>query len=56
MYEMKDLNHYILFIKDLNIREYIFKELEFLKDLLNDTNVKSDFRNYINKTINYFRI
>ena len=56
MYEMKDLNHYILFIKDLNIREYIFKEIQFLKDLLNDTNVKSDFRKYINKTISYFRI
>ena len=56
MYEMKDLNHYILFIKDLNIKEYIFKEIQFLNDLLNDTSVTIVFRNYIKKTISYFTI
>ena len=55
MYEMKDLNHYVLYIKDLDIKEYIIKEIIFLNDLLKDIEVKEEFRNYINETINYFQ-
>ena len=56
MYEMKDLNHYVLFIKDLNITEYISKEIKFLKHLLIDRKVKAKFRKYIKKTLKYFKI
>ena len=55
MYEMKDLNHYVLFIKDLDMKEYIIKEIIFLKDLLRDKYVSKEFRRYIKKTIAYFR-
>ena len=54
MYEMKDLNHYVLFIKDLDMKEYIIKEIAFLKDLLTDKRVENDFREYIKQTIDYF--
>ena len=54
MYEMKDLNHYVRFIKDLDIKEYIPKEVEFLNNLLEDPKVKYDFRNYITETLAYF--
>jgi hypothetical protein len=54
MYEMKDLNHYVRFIKDLDIKEYIPKEIEFLNNLLEDPKVKYDFRNYITETLAYF--
>jgi len=54
MYEMKDLNHYVRFIKDLDIKEYIPKEIEFLNNLLEDPKVNYDFRNYINETLDYF--
>ena len=54
MYEMKDLNHYVLFIKDLDMKEYIIKEIAFLKDLLTDNRVEEDFRKYIKQTIAYF--
>ena len=54
MYEMKDLNHYVRFIKDLDIKEYIPKEIEFLNNLLKDPKVKYDFRNYITETLAYF--
>ena len=54
MYEMKDLNHYVLFIKDLNMSLYIKKEIKFLNDLLSDRKVKTEFRNYIRKTLDYF--
>ena len=46
MYEMKDLNHYVLYIKDLNISEYIIREIKFLKELLGDIKVKNKFRIY----------
>ena len=46
IYEMKDLNHYILFIKQLDMKEYIIKEIIFLKNLLSDRKVKREFRNY----------
>ena len=55
MYEMKDLNHYILFIKDLNIIKYINKEIEFLQGLLEDEQVKKQFRKYIKKLLAYFK-
>jgi hypothetical protein len=55
MYEMKDLNHYVLYIKDLNISEYIIREIKFLKELLGDIKVKNKFRIYIKETIKYFR-
>ena len=54
MYEMKDLNHYVRFIKDLDIKEYIPKEIEFLNNLLEDPKVKYNFRNYITETLAYF--
>ena len=54
MYEMKDLNHYILFIKQLDMKEYIIKEIIFLKNLLSDRKVKREFRNYIKKTLYFF--
>ena len=56
MYEMKDLNHYILFIQDLNLKEYIIKQIQFLKILLKDKNIEKEFRNYITKTMSYFTI
>ena len=55
MYEMKDLNHNIIWIKDLDIKKYIIKEIELLQELLNDTYVKKEFRNYINKILAYFK-
>ena len=54
MYEMKDLNHYVLYIKDLDIKKYITKEIKFLNELLNDKYVKKDFRKYIKETLAYF--
>ena len=56
MYEMKDLNHYILFIQDLNLKEYIIKQIQFLKILLKDKNIEKEFRKYITKTMSYFTI
>ena len=55
LYEMEDLNHYILYIKDLGMKPYIIKEINFLKDLLLDKNVTNEFRDYIKKLMNYFQ-
>ena len=55
MYEMKDLKHYVLFIKDMKIEKYITKEIIFLENLLKDEYVGKDFRKYINETLNYFK-
>ena len=54
-YEMNDLKHYILFIKELGIQKYINKEIEFLEELLKDQFVKKDFRKFIKKMLYYFR-
>ena len=55
MYEMQDLNHYVLYIKDLDMKKYIAKEIDFLKSLLKDKYVKKDFRKYIKDTLAYFK-
>jgi glycosyltransferase involved in cell wall biosynthesis len=54
MFEMKDLNHYVLFIKDLDLKEYVIKEIAFLEGLLIDNKVGKEFRDYINQTLAYF--
>ena len=54
MYEMKDLNHYVIWIKELDIKKYIIKEIEFLKELLNDKYVNKEFRKYIKITLAFF--
>ena len=54
MYEMQDLNHYVLYIKDLDMKKYIEKEIVFLKNLLKDKYVKKDFRIYIKDILEYF--
>ena len=54
MFEMKDLNHYVLFIKDLDLKEYVIKEIAFLQGLLTDNKVGNEFRDYINQTLAYF--
>ena len=54
MFEMKDLHHYIKYIKDMNIMKYISKEIIFLTNLMKDPQIQDDFKIYINKTIAYF--
>ena len=54
-YEMKDLNHYILYIKDLNITNYIPLEIEYINDLMNDKYCSNEFKNYLNELLIYFQ-
>ena len=54
-YEMKDLNHYILYIKDLNITNYIPLEIDFINDLMNDKYCSNEFKNYLNELLIHFR-
>jgi glycosyltransferase involved in cell wall biosynthesis len=53
-YEMKDLNHYILYIKDLNITKYISLEIDFLNEVKNDGFCSDIFKNYLNDLLIYF--
>lgn len=54
-FEMKDLNHYVYFIKDLDIKEYIPKQIKFVKYMLEDESLSPDFRNYLVEVFNNFR-
>ena len=54
-FEMKDLNHYVYFIKDLDIKEYIPKQIKFVKYMLEDRSLSPDFRNYLVEVFNNFR-
>ena len=51
---MKDLNHYVYYIKDLDIKEYIPKQINFVKSILDDKSLSLEFRNYLNELLNYF--
>ena len=54
-YEMKDLNHYILYIKDFNLTKYISLEIDFINELKNDTYCSDEFKNYLNELMMYFQ-
>ena len=54
-YEMKDLNHYILYIKDFNLTNYISLEIDFINEIMNDTYCSEAFKNYLNELLMYFQ-
>ena len=55
-YEMKDLNHYILYIKEYNITKYIPIEKKFIKEVISDPYSSKDFKYYLKELLTYFNI
>ena len=53
-YEMKNLNHYILYIKDFNLTKFIKKEIKIIKEIRDDKYISSDFKNYSQNLLLYF--
>jgi len=53
-YEMKDLNHYILYIKEYNITKYIPIEEKFIKEVIEDSFSSKDFKKYLKGLLSYF--
>ena len=55
LFEMKDLSHYVYYIKDLDIKEYIPKQIKFVKYMLEDKSLSPEFRNYLIEIFNNFK-
>ena len=53
-FEMKNLKHYILNIKDLNITKYIPKEKKFLKEIILDKYTPFGFQIFLGALLAYF--
>ena len=53
-YEMKDLNHYILYIKEYNITKYIPIEKKFIKEVIADPYSSKDFKYYLKELLTYY--
>ena len=53
-FEMKDLNHYILYLKQNNMNYYLTVQINFVKQLLKDNNISVDFKNYLNNLLIFF--
>ena len=53
-YEMKNLKHYILNIKSLNITKYIPKEIKFLKEIVRDKYTSFGFKIFLKELLIYF--
>ena len=53
-YEMKNLKHYILFIKDYNLTSYIFKQIKFMEKLKKDKYTSYGFKIFLDELLFYF--
>ena len=53
-YEMKNLKHYILDIKDLNLTRYIPLQIKFFKEIIRDKYTPFGFKNYLEELLLYF--
>ena len=53
-YEMKNLKHYILYIKDLNITKFIPKQVKFLKEIIRDKYIPFAFKLFLGELLVYF--
>ena len=54
-YEMKDLKHYILFIKDYNLTEYIPKQIKFMEKIREDKYTPYGFKLFLDELLLYFK-
>ena len=53
-YEMKNLKHYILYIKDLNIKKFIPIEKKFIKEIIRDKYTSFAFKKFLRELLVYF--
>ena len=51
---MKNLKHYILNIKDLNLTEYIPKQIKFIKEIIRDKYTPFGFKIFLGDLLIYF--
>jgi glycosyltransferase involved in cell wall biosynthesis len=54
-YEMKNLKHYILFIKDYNLTEYIPKQIKFMEKIKKDKYTPYGFKLFLDELLSYFK-
>lgn len=52
-YEMKNLKHYILYIKDLNITKFIPIQKKFIKEIIRDKYTPFAFKNFLGEILDY---
>ena len=54
-YEMKNLNHFIINIKEYNMTEYIPKQIKFFKEIIKDKSTSYGFRKYVENLLLLFQ-
>ena len=55
-FEMKNLNNFLLNIKNYNIKDYISKTIAFITNILSDKYISKDFYNYLSDLLNIFKL
>ena len=51
---MKNLKHYILNIKELNITKYIPKQINFIEEIIRDKYTPFGFKNFLSELLIFF--
>ncbi len=54
-YELMDLKHYILFIKECELLDYIPKAIDFFNKIIEDKNASLQFKNFSRGIIDFFK-
>ena len=54
-YEMKDLKRFIFYIKESNMTKYIPNQVNLLYQILQDKNISSEFENFIQNVLIFFK-
>ena len=54
-YEMKDLKRFIFYIKESNMTKYIPTQVNLLYQILQEKNISSEFENFIQNVLIFFK-
>ena len=54
-YELADLKHYMLYIKECELFDYIPKAIAFFNEIIADKNASLQFKDFARGIINYYK-
>ena len=54
-YELRDLGHFMVYIKECNLKDYIKKAIKFFKQIIKDKHSSKEFKAYSKEFINFYK-
>lgn len=54
-YELRDLGHFMVYIKECGLKDYIKKAIKFFKQIIKDKSSSKEFKAYAKEFITFYK-